>query len=206
MAGTQPPNKVLGSKYFSPSIKIGINANRFSNDSKSYDEYSYPLGYLVGLSNETKISNQVYISNSLYYKYKQSISHVHIVAGGGGNVFDYKYTSNYIRFSPIIGFRIFDNTAILIGYDIGKMLTVDIDMEDVRNNYENFQKNHPDFDSALCFGVAKDLKIRNNNYKIELRYLYGLTEYKYHCDLGTLPHPVRHHGFHIELGYPILNK
>jgi len=204
MASTQPPNKVLGSKYFSPSFKIGINANRFSNDSKSYDEFSYPLGYLVGLSNETKISNQVYISNSLYYKCKQSKSHADVLSGGGG--IDYKYTSKYIRFSNIFGFKIINIADLLIGYDIGKMLTVDIDIKEVRNKYEKFEKNHPKFDSALCFGLGKDLIIRNHEYKIELKYLYGLSEYKYHCDLGTLPHPVRHHGLHIELGYPIFNN
>ncbi len=196
------PIKVFSSQYLSPLLKFGINGNRISNTSGDYYDYSYPLGYSIGMSIETKIVRSIYISNSFYYKNKQSKSYFSALSPF--NPLQYKYNSHYIRFSSIIGIKIHDIADLLIGYDIGRKLKVNMNVKGSEGLNEDFEPiDHPKFDNVLCIGFAKDFKFKRQNYKIELKYLYGLNKYDYRSDLGSLPNPTRNHGLQLEFGYRI---
>jgi hypothetical protein len=125
----------------------------------------------------------------------------YIAAGGYSPYID--YTSNYIRFSSMLGIKVFNSINLLVGIDVGRKINVNIDIRSKGEHCWCLKPNYiPNFDYAICYGIGKYINIRKMNYIIELKYLYGLTEYKFCSDEeGCIPNPTKNQGMQLELGY-----
>ena len=177
-------------------IKSGINSGLISNPKDQYSAYSYPLGFNLGFSADTKILENLFITNSIHYKNKKAKSYVDIPTGCAPITL--KYNSQYIRFSSLIGINIHNQINLLIGYDIGRL--IDLNMTFIGCTVDKLKPiKPPKFDNVLCFGVEKKLNIKQQHFKIDLKYFYGLNKYK--LKYVNLPENSRHNGLQLEIGY-----
>lgn len=199
------PITVYCSDLFSPLVKIGVNINRMEHqeptETNKYFDYVYHPGFIIGISNETMILKKFYINNSLYWQYTKS-QMSHIPAAGYIPIDIFKFNS--LRFSMLLGFKIYDIIDLLMGVDFGRLTKLNIKVyeHDWSNGWNYVPDNFLKFDTALCFGLGKGFRIFQQEFKVELKYLYGLTEYIYFSDnLGSLPGPTRNHNLQLELGY-----
>jgi hypothetical protein len=199
------PSKSICQSFWSPSIIIGSGITKIdlseSNSQFNYFDYSYPMGYLIGFENKINIIKKFYLSNSLYFKNERAKSY--FTPGAAVLSPFLKYSSYYLRLSSLLGIETLKEIDILFGIDIGKKNNITIKMYDHNGKYSERLKlsELPKYDASLCIGLRKNLKIKKQKYHIDLKYLYGLTEYKLGSkEVGYIPNPTKNMSLQFEFG------
>jgi len=197
----------LCSPRFSPWIKLGVNLNKYKfiekyfADFYDFPKYSYPSGLVIGISNEIKLSRALYIANEIYFKNTKSIISIYTTSQ---EIVEYTFKGNYLRFSALLGIKIFKISDFLIGLDFGKLIRADMNVTQ-KINYdsysENITDNLPAFDTSICLGIAKKFDLERLRLIIEIKYLMSLAKYKYwskngYWEIGEW----RNHGPHCVVG------
>lgn len=201
-------SKISAATYFSPSIIVGTNINKIYGADKysksDFTDYSYPIGFVFGISNENKICQNLYISNDLCFENRKSKMFFRPAASV---LWPYlKYNANYITLSSSLGLTITNIVDVLVGIDMGRLINYRIDVYDHDgSSIEKFKVgNFPNYDISLCLGIKKDISVRKQTYSITLKYLYGLKKYKL-CSkrVGCLPNPTKNYGFQLNFGHAL---
>ena len=172
---------------FNPSLtlKTGVNFNQY-DFSKKYSEkfdkfpyYSSNPSLIVGLSKEINLNNKFYIVNDLYYKYTNLKYSIYTTAE---EIIESDMKCHYIIFSSMTGFRFLKIVDFLIGADFGKRIQGYLDVES-KINYQKYSykitDKLPNIDVSLSFGLSKKIDYKSFEVTFEIKYLVGLTKYKY---------------------------
>ena len=199
------PVRVYCSDWFNPAIKLGINFNKSQYKTNNcINEYYYPPGISIGISNKIRLNQPFYISNDCYYKYKQSKMHVNFATPEWNFLL---YRTEYIRISTLLGIEYLQFSDILIGFDFGKLLRADYIISNYKklkpNNTDEFEitETVPNFDASFCLGVSKDFKINTIRLLTEIKYLVGIKRYKYFSQLGGIRQKFRNHNLDCSIGF-----
>jgi len=195
----------FGSSIWSPSVIIGTGITKIDlsepDNQFYYFDYSYPFGYLLGFENKINATNRIYISNSIYFKNEKA--KMYFIPGARVKSPFLEYSSHYIRFSSLLGFEIINKIDFLIGYDIGKRNNITIKIFDHDGNHSERLKlsNLPKYDNSLCTGIRRNFIIKNRKYHIDIKYLFGLTEYKFGSKkMGWIANPTKNMNLQLEIG------
>jgi hypothetical protein len=179
----------LCSPRFSPGIKLGINFNKYEFIEQylaaTYHSptYSYPPGLILGISNEINLSRALYIANEIYFKNTKSIISIYTIE----EISKYTFKGSYLRFSAILGIKIFKISDLLIGLDFGKLIRADVNLTHQLNYpsfYENITDNSPAIDAAICLGIAKKFDLKKLRLILEIKYLISPAKYRYWAEYG----------------------
>jgi len=189
---------VLCSPRFSPWIKLGVNFNKYKFIEKYFldsPKYSYPPGLIIGISNEIRLSRALYIANDIYFKNTKSIISKKIFSI---DIVKFTFKANYLRFSALLGIKIFKISDLLIGLDFGKLIRADVNFKFQTNHFlysENITDNSPAIDTSICFGIAKKFDLERLRLILEIKYLISLAKYRY-LEIGEW----QNHGPHCVVG------
>lgn len=196
------PIKCSGFGDLSYWIKAGINSNYITSPRDQYYDHSFPIGYSLGFSIDKKIIDNISISNTVYCTNVNAKSYIDIPSCCAPNIL--VYNTKYFRFSSVINIEYLGVGYLLFGYDIGRLLDIDLEVYNYESGRDNFKLlETPKFDNILCFGVGRNLKFKEQFYKIEMEYFYGLKKHNYKSIVGNLPEKARNNIIQLKISYRI---
>jgi opacity protein-like surface antigen len=151
-------------------LKAGINYvnNVFvNNPSGNEGDNQYRFGYHAGVFGKVGFSNKFSLRPELLFSNKG-----HKFAGQAGSqpAGDGSIHLNYINLPLLAGYEIFDGLIIMLGPEIGYLLSAKSKFEsetiDVKNNFDN------NFDFGLATGFSYSL---NEKIILDVRYTHGFS-------------------------------
>ena len=189
--------KVYCSDWCSPSIKLGVNFNKFNYKNNAPNKYLYTPGFLIGISEDIELNKIIYLSNDLYYK--NTISKMEYT-GVTGNVY-YGYHSKYLGFSISAGFNVSKKLSLLCGIDLSRLLRanflVSLDKKSKTIYKKNITSKMSLFYPSLAIGLSHKVRIEKMKFVIGLKYIVGLNKYKLYSQFTGIESKFRNHNISL---------
>lgn len=162
-------------------LKAGIGFWRLMNLKSNPINYSYPVGYSMGIYVENSITKDLsLVADLLYQKINSKVTIYTAVEG----ILDQEVRMNSINLPILFKYKTvwLWNTYFIIGPSFTYLLKANYKYVDQVYGYKGdveITNNFPSLSTSIKFGLGKEISLAGNHLLFELEAQFGITQFKH---------------------------